>query len=613
MGTAGPSASRRRLFVVATALVPPAFFVVVELALRLLGIGGAYPLFVDAPGMPGFRQASPDVIQRYATGAVQVSAAIEPIPFLAEKPPDVYRIVVQGGSTAAGFPYGRWAGLAGMLGDRLEADLPEKKIEVITTAMAAVNSYTLLDLVDEIIEIEPDAVLVYAGHNEYLGVLGVGSALSARSSREATLLYLKLRRLRVYQVIHAAVTSLRTAIQGGGAADRASLFARAAAGSLIDYGSPAYQRGVAQLEANLDEILRRYQEAGIPVYVATLVSNEKDQPPFAGGPAADVDPEVWGRTWQAFERADAGGDVEAQRAELSRLLELDPDAGDVWFALARVEEEAGRPREARDAYRAARDRDRLRFRAPSVFNERIRALARRHDATLVEVEERFADASPDGIPGHELLLEHVHPNDQGYFLLADVFRDALARDGRIGDWSNAPSEEEARREMPITAIDRVLAKWDVQELTSSFPFRHDPVAFVLPEPQNEVEVLARQLRAGEIDWLHAMEGLLQIRMREGRTEEAATVARMVAQAYPTAVAPNRAAGLLLMELHRPARALRYLRRSLRVQPDDPQTLEALVRASVASGDPRAAHDYLEELGRVAPRNPLVIRSRAGRP
>ena len=49
--------------------------------------------------------------------------------------------------------------------------------------MAAVNSYVLLDFVDEILDVDPDAVLIYAGHNEYLGVFGVASGLTATRSR----------------------------------------------------------------------------------------------------------------------------------------------------------------------------------------------------------------------------------------------------------------------------------------------------------------------------------------------------------------------------------------------------------------------------------------------
>ncbi|MDC2888862.1 SGNH/GDSL hydrolase family protein [Psychrosphaera algicola] len=100
---------------------------------------------------------------------------------------------MQGGSTAAGFPYGRFGSLQGMLEQRFKRTYPHKNIEVINTAMAAVNSYTLMDFVDEIIEIEPDLILIYAGHNEYLGVMGVGSTFAAIGGRSATLAFCYLK------------------------------------------------------------------------------------------------------------------------------------------------------------------------------------------------------------------------------------------------------------------------------------------------------------------------------------------------------------------------------------------------------------------------------------
>ncbi len=150
------------------------------------------------------------MIQRFYTQSPEL--AIDPIDFRREKTPGSYRIVVQGASSAAGFPYGRWAGLAGMLGDRLEATFPDREIEVISTAMAAVNSYTLLDFVDEIIAIEPDAVLIYAGHNEYVGILGVGSGLAPAASRPLVLIQLELARFRIYQLIRSLMGPLRKSV-----------------------------------------------------------------------------------------------------------------------------------------------------------------------------------------------------------------------------------------------------------------------------------------------------------------------------------------------------------------------------------------------------------------
>jgi lysophospholipase L1-like esterase len=582
--------------------------VVVELGLRLCGFGGSYPLFVDAEGMPGYLQANPRLIQRYYAQSPELS--IDAIPFKSEKLPDSYRMVVQGASTAAGFPYGRWGGLAGMLGDRLEATFPDREIEVISTAMAGVSSYTMLDLVDEIIEIEPDAVLIYAGHNEYLGIMGVGSGLATARFRRATLLRLELRKLRIYQLLERLILTGRNAFMEAGGdpgGDRVTLMARAAAGAGIPFGSDTYRQGILQFEANLSRILQRYQEAKIPVYVGTLASNEKDRKPFSGQMSDWIDRDEWEPIWRSYRRAKEAGNTYAARNAAARLLEIDGNAADVWFALGQLEQEAGEVDAARAAYRNAKDRDQLRFRAPEAFNELIRELAKRYGATLVDAQQHLADFSPQGIIGGELLLEHVHPNAEGCFLLADAYYEALKQNGEIGDWSQAPSRDRAERDMPITAIDRILADYAIRELEGEYPFSDTRQEFRLPTPRNEIERLAQLRHSGELHWLDSMERLLQIYREAGQTEEAVVVARVAAQAYPTLRAPNFATGVLFMDLKQFARARRYLERSLLLEPNDPRALQALVRANLELDDEPQALRHLARLKDVAPSHPLVRR------
>lgn len=599
---------RRRLLLAVTWLSPLLILLSLELGLRLVGFGGSHPLFIDAPDMPGYRLANPQVIQRYYPRAPGLR--IETIHFKKKRPLHGYRIVVQGGSTAAGFPYGRWGGLAGMLGDRLEVAFPDREIEVISTAMAAVNSYTLLDFVDEIIEIEPNAVLIYAGHNEYLGIMGVGSALSSARFRRLTLLHLELRKLRIYQwmqwLISVGRASLVAADENAGEG-RDLLLARAASGARISFGSDAYRQGVLQLEANLRRILQKYRRAGIPVYLGTLASNEKDQKPFSSEISDRVDRDRWEQIWQTHRRARRAGDIDSARDALSRLLELDDGAADVWYALGQLEQEAGEDRAAREAYRNAKDRDRLRLRAPEAFNRLIRQLAESYDATLVDVQQHLADASPHGIVGDELLLEYVHPNAEGYFLLADAYYEALKQNGEIGDWSRAPSRARAERDMPITVLDRILADRTIGELQGTHPFSETRREIRFPTPSNEIERLAERRHRGELDFLGSMDGLLQIYRRAGRKEEAIVIARMAAQAYPTLRAPNFSAGMLYMESKQFARARRYLERSLLAEPDDAATLQALIRANLALDDEPRARAHLAHLKKIAPDHPAVRR------
>ena len=158
----------------------------------------------------------------------------------------------------------------------------------------------------------------------------------------------------------------------------------------IPLDSELYHEGVAQFRGNLAALLERYRKAGVPVFIGTLASNVKGLEPFIS----------------AYARQD------------------DATAAD-YFALGRALEDQGEYPRAREAYLAAKDRDQLRFRAPEAFNAIIREVAEQLGARVVEVQDRLLQAAGNGIIGNDLMLEHLHPNLEGYSLLADAYYAAL--------------------------------------------------------------------------------------------------------------------------------------------------------------------------------------------
>ncbi len=150
-----------------------------------------------------------DVATRYFSGAFVPNPNSDF--FAAEKPENGFRVIVQGGSSAAGYPYYRGASFPQVLQRLLKTAYPERTVEVVNTAMAAVNSYTLLDFADEIVAQKPDAVLIYAGHNEYYGALGAASSESFGKSPGLVRAYLRLRRFRTVQLVRAALARVQRA------------------------------------------------------------------------------------------------------------------------------------------------------------------------------------------------------------------------------------------------------------------------------------------------------------------------------------------------------------------------------------------------------------------
>ena len=88
---------------------------------------------------------------------------------------NTFRVFVFGGSSTQGFPYNFYYSFAEQLEQRLLLNTEGVHVEVINLGMTAVNSYVIRDLSQRVMEYKPDAVIIYAGHNEYYGSFGAAS------------------------------------------------------------------------------------------------------------------------------------------------------------------------------------------------------------------------------------------------------------------------------------------------------------------------------------------------------------------------------------------------------------------------------------------------------
>ncbi len=555
------SPGRRRLFTGAMLLLPVLFFLLLEGALRLVGYGDDYPLFVETPGHADYRYQSRDVARRYFSRRTEAPTSQIDY-FRAQKDSSTLRLFVQGGSTAAGYPFYYGGSFSRMLEQRLMQTFPARRIEVVNTAMAAVNSYTLRDLADEIIAQQPDAVLVYAGHNEYYGALGVGSSESLGRFPFVVNLYLRLQKLRTVQALRDVLVAAAGLFAGrsAGEAPGATLMERMVGEQSIPYGSPLYRMGLRQFQTNLSALLAKYRRRGIPVFVGTLASNERGHRPFVSGLAAGTDADAWQARFRQGVEAAARGDTVAALAALGQTIALDSLAAAALYARGRLLDAAGHYAEARADLVAAKDRDQLRFRAAEDFNRIIREEAARFGAVVVETREALAAASPGGIIGDNLMVEHLHPNVDGYFLLADAFYEALRREGFGDAWDRPVPRATARREVLLTAVDSLHGVLRVRKLMRSWPFQPPGVvdrSLDTLKAADPVEEIALQLARGALKWPEANDALRGYYVAQGDFHNALKVSLAMIQEFPFAAPYYLYAGNALVRLGRLDEALTY--------------------------------------------------------
>lgn len=463
---------RESLFKLIMLLMPFLVLLVLEGALRLFGYGYELAVFVQDPARKGYLVLNQHASKRYFANQKNATYGNQE-PFAAKKMPDVFRIFVLGESTTIGYPYMNNGSFHRWLQYRLSQTYPNRDFEVINFSLTAVNSHTVLDFGKAALDYEPDAVLVYTGHNEYYGAMGVAATKGIGHSRTLARLLMSLRGLRLTQLL-ASLTDGVTALISGEKLDlRENLMKRMAADQQIAFGSEEYKAGLDQFRRNMNELADAFSARGVPLLISNLVSNEKDLKPFISIPDKQ------------------GNSADAHYQSGSDLYKQ------------------GRHASAKKEFVLAKELDALRFRAPEALNTIIKDIAHAHKGvTLVHTRGLFEKHSAAGILGKETLLEHVHPNLLGYALLSEAFYQSLRQTGLLPASSAEMPFEALKKQMPITSVDSLKGEYEMMILKEGWPF-NIPMPAEEKREKTEEEKLAGALVVKQISWRDAMARLQQ--------------------------------------------------------------------------------------------------------
>jgi tetratricopeptide (TPR) repeat protein len=569
------SSQRRRLYFGIMIAFPLFLFGFIEGGLRILGYGPDLSLFITE-NLNGreYHIMNPGVKDRYFS-RVSFLPSTSPDYFLVPKPEGTFRVFCLGGSTTVGFPYWYNASFSSFLADRLHRAFPERQIEVINLGMTATNSYTALDMAREIMDYEPDLVVVYDGHNEFYGALGVASRESMGGSRWLSQLSLRLIHLRTFLAMRDGYALLVKLFAADDPSSRGTMMEKLARGRYIPYGSDLYNAGLEVFRANLLDICELCTSRGVPLILGTQVSNLRGLPPFISTDASTLPPDAQLRfhtSFNAGESAMMTGAYDSALTSFHGALAVLPAHAETHYRIARCLDTLGRRAEARAAYRLARDYDELRFRTSTDFNDAILAMDNGTTVAAVDMERIFASQSPDSIIGNGLILEHLHPSAYGQFLLARGYAEAMRSRGIV-----APTVEWGRRdtiadavlwsERRVTPVDERLAERRTEVLVTAWPFQETEGLVSAIPARDTISQIADRATRGEIHWLQAHEAAIEY--YEAR-HDAAGLEReyraIIAQFPQVNVMPYLRLAHLYLEAGRPAEMEDLLRRSLNVKP-----------------------------------------------
>lgn len=443
-----------RLSAVAVGLAP---FVVAELVFvavdwgrpdyrddPFVGFSAVHPLFV--PSADGARYEIAESRQGF----------FRPDSFAAEKGADEFRIFCLGGSTVQGRPFAIETSFTTWLELNLQAAEPTRTWDVVNCGGISYASYRLVPILREVLGHEPDLVMLYVGHNEFLEDREYGHIRDM--PRVLARPWQMLTRTRTYNLLREGYVHLAGSSQAVRAEGRPVLGPETDA--MLDYqdGLARYHRDqkwrrnvIDHFRYNVARMVGMARDASVPLILVNPVCGLRDSPPFKSQHRDGLTPEERLR-WESLCReaeAQSGTDARAAVELLGQAAAIDDQYAGLQYSLAKCYDALKRTGEAREAYTRAKELDVCPLRILQPMNDAIVAIARRTGTPLVDVWDLFAQRSRDGLVGGYLLIDHVHPTIAGHRLIADALTGELVRRGMVhpvAGWERR-RDEKARRHL----------------------------------------------------------------------------------------------------------------------------------------------------------------------
>ncbi len=452
-------------------LIPILFFILLETGLRIFDYGRNDDQWIAVTETK--QMLNPDIGGRYFFNTKNFPQSNNEA-FDIIKKKDAFRIFVLGGSSAAGFPYSPNGTFSRYMRKRLELLYPEIPIEVINVAITATNSYTIRDLLPGIVEQKADLILIYAGHNEYYGALGVGSMENIGDSRRFVHFIIWLNKFKTVELVRNIFGSISNLFSNDSVQNTkrgGTLMARIVKDQLIEFDSESFNTGINQFIGNLEDIFEMAKESNIPVIIGTLVSNLKDQPPFVSEKNSNQ------------------------------------ESADSIYYRGQYQLNQKNFKLADSLLRVAKDLDALRFRAPEKVNSIIKDFALKYKCAVVNLDSAFNKISPVGIVGNNLLVDHLHPTLSGYLLMGRIYFEEMKGLGylpkaRPEKFQDAKLDSLVISNFAFSRLDSVVSEIRLTGLLNDWPFVDNPNFSFLNnlDLKDGIDSLAYKIAIENLNW-----------------------------------------------------------------------------------------------------------------
>jgi hypothetical protein len=346
-----------------------------------------------------------------------------------------------GGSTTQGEPYSTESAFPKWLQLNLTAMMPDRTVEVINCGGLSYASYRVKRIADEVLGYEPDLIVIYTGHNEYLEKRSYEDWQRRGLFRRGVDWIVSCSRL--CQVIRDNLQGPATRESDRGSKDASSKTRLAAeVDALLDYknGLDDYHRGDAWQSAvpehlgwNVQAMLQNCKIHSVPVFAILPVSNLADCPPmkFETAPALGEHQRV---QFESLWDEAIAMRVDQPATAIDKLrsaLEIDPGHAGALFLLGTLLMEAGDVSEPEDMFVRARDHDVCKLRATTELRSQLQRACEAYAIPTFDAQQFFEDISSEPVLGSQWLVDHIHPSVAGHRRMGRALAEQLTQVGIV--------------------------------------------------------------------------------------------------------------------------------------------------------------------------------------
>ena len=380
------------------------------------------------------------------------------------------------------------------MGWQLERIFPGRPIRVDVRADGGLClEQAVLCLLD--LERRPDAMIVFAGHNEFQTRFGWSRNVSHYVEEGVKSPLVLLDRARA---ISSACKLILTALDlhYGEARPPARVTRELVDHPVCSPNEYAFLRD--DFRIRLDALTEYCTGIGcLPILImpgSNDGSFEPNRSVLAGSVPADLRA-AFAREFQAA-RAAESIDAEASISAYRRLVDQHPEFAEAHYRLGGLLAASGAWDESTRHFVLARDLDGLPLRCPSDFLEAYRTVARRHGAMLIDGPEVLSRVSPHGVLDDHLFHDGQHVNLIGTIALANDILVQLKKRRALG-WPESTPAPRIEIETCARHFGLDSKKWaTICDRTSDFYVR---TAFVRFDPSSRLRI-ADQYHQASLDF-----------------------------------------------------------------------------------------------------------------